>query len=58
MNYIPISIVSEIDGDRQIWTFDIKEEDLLAIVDKYGAYGCSLRGNVYDIANEIKSIWK
>ena len=58
MNYLPISIISEIDGDKQVWTFNIKEEDLVAIMDKYGAYGVSVRGNTDDIASEISDIWK
>lgn len=58
MNYIPISIISEIDDDRQIWTFDIEESDLVAIMDKYGAHGSSLRGDIIDILTEAASIWK
>lgn len=57
MNYLPISIISEIDGDRQVWTFDIKEEDMIAIMDKYGSCGCSVRGNINDIIDEIADIW-
>ena len=58
MNYIPISIISEIDGDVQIWTFDIEEKDLVSIMDKYGAHGSSLRGDIKDILTEAGGIWK
>ena len=58
MNHLPISIISEIDGDRQIWTFHIEESDLIAIMDKYGAHGFSTRGNVGDIVEEVAQIWK
>lgn len=58
MNYIPISIISGIDDDVQIWTFDIEEADLVAIMDKYGACGCSLRGDVIDITTEAATIWQ
>lgn len=57
-NYIPISIISGIDGDRQVWTFHIEEADLASIMDKYGHTGESLRGNVNDIIAEISDIWQ
>lgn len=58
MNYTPISIISEIDGDRQIWTFYIEESDLIAIMEKYEACGFSTRGNVMDIMEEVSEVWK
>ena len=58
MNCLPISIISKIDNDVQIWTFNITTEDLETIIEKYGSFGCSVRGTVNDIANEIADIWK
>lgn len=58
MEYIPISIISEIDGDRQLWTFHIEECDLVKIMDKYGACGVSVRGDTNDIMEEIADTWK
>lgn len=56
--HIPISIISEIDGDRQIWTFQIEESDLVAIMDKYGTCGFSVRGDVSDILAEVADVWQ
>lgn len=58
MNYIPISIISEIDGDRQMWTFHIEESDLVTIMNKYETAGFSVRGNTDDIIDEIADVWK
>lgn len=58
MNYIPISIISEIDGDRQMWTFCIEEADLVSIMDKYGHEGESVRGDTNDIIAEVSAVWQ
>ena len=58
MEYRTITIVSEIDGDMQAWTFDIKEADLSELMEKYDGRGCSVRGHVLDIAGEIIGIYK
>lgn len=58
MEYKTITIVSEIDGDVQAWTFDIKEADLIELMEKYDGRGCSIRGDVQDITDEISDIYK
>lgn len=57
-NHIPISIISEIDGDRQVWTFHIEEADLASIIDKYGHSGESVRGDINDIIAEVSDVWQ
>ena len=58
MEYKTITIVSEIDGDMQAWTFDIKSADLFELMEKYDGRGVSTRGDVQDIADEISEIYE
>lgn len=58
MEYKTITIVSEIDGDIQAWTFDIKEADLFELMEKYDGRGTSIRGDIQDVAGEITDIYK
>lgn len=58
MEYKTITIVSEIDGDMQAWTFDIKEADLFGLMEKYDGRGVSIRGDIQDINDEITEIYK
>ena len=53
-----ITIVSELNGAVQSWTFDIKEADLIELIEKYDGSGCSILGNAEDIADEIIDIYK
>lgn len=53
MTHKTITIVSEINGDMQAWTFDIEAADFAALVEKYGHCGCSVRGTIRDIADDI-----
>lgn len=58
MEHKTITIVSEIDGDLQAWTFDIKAADLFELMEKYDGRGVSICGDVQDIQNEITEIYK
>jgi len=57
MEYKTITIISEIDGDMQAWTFDIKEADLSELMEKYDGRGCSVLGDASDICGEILDIY-
>ena len=58
MEHKTITIVSEIDGDLQAWTFDIKVADLIELMEKYDGRGCSICGDIQDITEEISEIYK
>ena len=58
MEYKTITIVSEIDGNVQAWTLDIKEADLFELMEKYDGRGASVCGDIQDIQNEIREIYK
>ena len=58
MAYKTITIVSEIDGDLQAWTFDIKEADLSGLMEKYDGRGASICGDIQDITEEITKLSK
>ena len=53
-----ITIVSELNGDMQAWTFDIKEADLIELMEKYNGRGSSILGSAEDIADEITEMYK
>ena len=58
MEYKTITIVSDMGGDLQAWTFDIKETDLVQLMLKYDCHGVSVCGDVQDIQKEIEDIYK
>ena len=58
MEYKTITIVSGIEGDMQAWTFDIKAADLFELMEKYDGRGCSIRGDIQDITEEINEVYK
>ena len=58
MEFKTITIVSEMGGDLQAWTFDIKETDLVQLMLKYDCHGASVCGDVQDIQKEIEDIYK
>lgn len=58
MEYKTITIVSELGNEMQAWTFDIKEADLVQLMLKYDGKGTSILGDVQDMADEIKDIYK
>ena len=58
MEFKTITIVSDMGGDLQAWTFDIKEADLVKLMKKYDCHGVSVCGDVQDIQKEIEDIYK
>lgn len=57
MRHETITIISEIDGDVQAWTFAIEESDLYNIAEKYGAQGVSVRTTPDNIGTMIDNIY-
>ena len=53
-----ITIISKLNRDLQAWTFDIKEEDLNELMQKYGGRGVSVLDDAEGIAEEIKTLYK
>lgn len=53
-----ISIVSELNRDLQLWTFDIEENDLIELMQKYDGRGASVLDDAEGIAEEIKTLYK
>lgn len=53
MKFETITIISKVENDLQAWTFQIEESDFLALVEKYGEDGCSVRGSANDIKSEF-----
>ena len=49
-----IIIISRVDSDFQAWQFDISENDIFNLVEKYGASGSSVRGSMLDIIEELR----
>ena len=53
-----ITITNKLGEDVQLWTFDIKEEDLMPIFEKYGARGESVLIDADDLPEDIKHYYK
>ena len=53
-----ITITSKLNEDVQLWTFDIKEEDLIKLSEKYGACGESVLIDADDLPEDIKDYYK
>ena len=53
-----ITITNKLENGAQLWTFDIKEEDLIPIFEKYGAHGESVVIDADDLPNDIKDYYK
>ena len=53
-----ISIISKLDDDLQLWTFDIKESDLIELMQKYEGRGVSVLDDADGIGNEIKTLYR
>ena len=52
-----ITIVSKLNADTQAWTFDINDNDLAELMQKYEGQGVSVLSDADDIAEEIKTIY-
>ena len=57
MAFQVITVISQMDGDLQAWTFQIDEQDLSDMVGKYSDSGCSVRGDAESIASEVLDIY-
>ena len=53
-----ITITSRLGEDVQLWTFDIKEEDLIKLSEKYGACGESVLIDAEELPHDIKEYYK
>ena len=53
-----ISIISELNRDLQLWTFDISESDLIELMQKYDGRGVSVVDDAEGIAEEIKTLYR
>ena len=53
-----ITITNKLGADVQLWTFNIEEEDLIKLSEKYGARGESLLIDADDLPNDIKEYYK
>ena len=53
-----ITITNKLDEGVQLWTFDIKEEDLIPIFEKYGDRGESVLIDADDLPHDIKDYYK
>ena len=53
-----ITITNKLGEGVQLWTFDIKEEDLIKIFEKYDGRGESVLIDVDDLPEDIKEYYK
>lgn len=53
-----ITIVSKLNDDAQLWTFDIEEGDLFALMEKYADYGEGVLVDPDELHDDIKQYYK
>ena len=53
-----ITITNKLGEDVQLWTFNIKEEDLIKLCEKYGDRGESVLIDSDDLPEDIKHYYK
>ena len=53
-----ITITNKFGEDVQLWTFDIKEEDLIKLSEKYGSCGESVLIDADNLPEDIKEYYK
>ena len=53
-----ITITSKLNEDVQLWTFDIEETDLIALMEKYGHTGDGVLVDADDLPEDIKEYYK
>lgn len=53
-----ITITNKLDESAQLWTFDIKEEDLINIFEKYEGRGESVLIDADELPEDIKHYYK
>ena len=53
-----ITITNKLGEDVQLWTFDIEEKDLIALMEKYGHTGEGVLVDADDLPKDIKHYYK
>ena len=53
-----ITITSKLNEDVQLWTFNIEDEDLNALMEKYGHKGEGVLIDADDLPEDIKDYYK
>ena len=53
-----ITITSKLNEDVQLWTFDIEETDLIALMEKYGHTGEGVLVDADELPEDIKEYYK
>lgn len=53
-----ITIISKLDNAAQAWTLDIKEADLIALMEKYDGRGESVLMDADELPQDIKNYYK
>ena len=53
-----ITITNKLENGVQLWTFDVKEEDLITLFEKYEGRGESVLIDADDLPNDIKDYYK
>lgn len=53
-----ITITSKLNNDVQLWTFDIKEEDLFNLMQKYEGKGEGVLIDAEDLPEDIKHYYE
>ena len=53
-----ITITSKLNEDVQLWTFDIEEKDLIALMEKYGHKGEGVLVDADELPEDIKHYYK
>ena len=53
-----ITITNKLDESVQLWTFDIKEEDLIKLAEKYDGRGESVLIDADELPHDIKDYYK
>lgn len=53
-----ITITSKLENDVQLWTFDIRESDLVELTQKYDGRGESVLIDADELPEDIKEYYK
>lgn len=53
-----ITITSKLENDVQLWTLDIRESDLIELMQKYDGRGESVLIDADDLPDDIKNYYK
>ena len=53
-----VTILSKLNDDVQAWTFDIKESDLMVLMQKYGHRGESVLLDADELPNDLQNYYE